>query len=362
MTLRTAGGLTAAVCLLAACASDPEARSDSTALVAANAVRVPAAAETQAVGTAGRDAADDPEIWADPRDPSRAVIIGTDKQAGLYVYGLDGQVRQFLPDGMLNNVDLRGGFATPAGERVLVAASDRKRIGAALYLLDPATMRLEPWGLAPVALTEPYGLCLGRRGADVFVIVDGTDGQVRQLRLSAGPDGAPVSTEVRRFGLATQTEGCVVDDARGVLYIGEEDRGIWRFPLNPTDASPGVLIAEAGTDRLKADVEGLTLMREGARTWLIASSQGDSAFALWRVDGDAPAYVGRFVVAAAKGIDGVTGTDGVAAHAGPVGRYPAGVVVMQDDVDTTGETAGASGRQNFKVVDWAEVKRALGID
>src|SRR3546814_1779145 len=61
------------------------------------------------------DAADDPAIWAAPPGQSvnrsgmrgRGFITGTDKKAGLYVFGLDGRKLQFLPDGLLNNVDLR---------------------------------------------------------------------------------------------------------------------------------------------------------------------------------------------------------------------------------------------------------------
>jgi hypothetical protein len=104
-------------------------------------------------------------------------------------------------------------------------------------------------------------------------------------------------------------------------------------------------------------VEGLALIDDGAATYLIASSQGDSAFAVWRVDGAIPAYKGRFSVVANGGIDAVTGTDGVAALGGQVGAFPQGLVVMQDDVDD-----GATGaRQNFKLVHWREVKKALGL-
>lgn len=76
---------------------------------------VPAAAETPSVGTEKRDAADDPEIWVDPKDPTRGVIIGTDKQAGLYVYDLAGQQLQYLPGGKPNNVDLARASPPPPG-------------------------------------------------------------------------------------------------------------------------------------------------------------------------------------------------------------------------------------------------------
>src|SRR5262249_52778925 len=151
-------------------------------------------------------------------------------------------------------------------------------------------------------------------------------------------------------------EGCVADDARGRLYLGEEGRGVWQFDLGATPA-PGKLIAEAPSDMLKPDVEGLAFLDDGAAAWLIVSSQGDSAFAVWGVDGAGPQYKGRFSVIEANGIDAVTGTDGVAAQGGRVGAFPEGLVVMQDDVDN-GVTRQS---QNFKLVDWREVKKALGL-
>lgn len=315
-----------------------------------------AAAETPPVGTRSRDAADDPAIWVDPQDRGRGVIIGTDKQAGLYVYDLSGRQIQALPGGKPNNVDLRDGFPTAAGPAVLVAASDRGRRGVALYKLDPGTLKLAFWAVVPVDLTEPYGLCMARRGDAFLVVTNGTDGQIRQHRVSESPAGAPVWTEERRMAVAAQPEGCVADDARGRLYLGEENRGIWLFDLAAT-ASPAALIAAAPSEMLKPDVEGLALLEDGPAAWLVASSQGDSAFAVWRVDGAAPVYRGRFSVVAGGSVDAVTGTDGVAALGGRVGGFDEGLIVVQDDADQGSEGA----RQNFKLVAWRDVKRALGL-
>lgn len=346
--------------MLSACATlGPEDVSDSGGMTVGVGKPVLASAETPPVGTAARDAADDPAIWVDPNDRTRGVIIGTDKQAGLYVYDLAGKQLQFLPGGKPNNVDVREGFPTASGPKVLVATSDRGRrgAGAALFFLDPATLKLSFWAAVPIDLTEPYGLCLARRGDAFLMIVNGTDGQVRQLRVAAGPDGKPQLTEERRFAVATQPEGCVADDARGRLYLGEEGRGVWRYDLGVT-ATPGVLIAEAPSQMLMPDVEGLALLEDGAATWLIASSQGDSAFAVWKVtDTDEALYYGRFSVVEGNGVDAVTGTDGVAAAGRLVGGFPNGLIVVQDDVDT-GPTGA---RQNFKLVDWDRVKAALGL-
>jgi 3-phytase len=359
VTLVMCVALTTSSCAL----MDPEGRSDSVKRLIGAWIAVPAAGETQSVATERGDAADDPEIWVDPKDSSRVVILGTDKQAGLYSYNLSGQQIDFIPDGKLNNVDLRSGLLTPQGERVLVGASDRSRMGAAFYLMDPATLKVRPWGLAKLDLGDPYGFCMGRRQDDYIAIINGTDGQVRQLLIAVDAKGGLVATEQRRFAVGSQTEGCVVDDQRGLLYIGEENVGVWRYDLDPSSNKPRTLIAAAPSAILQPDVEGIALLREGPKTWLIVSSQGDSAFAVWRVDGPDPVYRGRFSVVSAGGVDGVTGTDGVAAIGGIVGQYRQGLVVVQDDVDDVGEVGTLNRvRQNFKLVDWRSIKAALQLE
>lgn len=147
-----------------------------------------------------------------------------------------------------------------------------------------------------------------------------------------------------------------------MLYIGEEAKGIWRYALDPAAGNARTLIAAAPSAMIKPDVEGLALLREGPKTWLIASSPGDSTFPVWRVDGPARIYAGRFSITAAGGVDGVTGTDGLDAYGGAAGPYVGGLVVVQDDVDSEGEVATTTRqRQNFKLVDWRAVSQALNL-
>lgn len=74
-----------------------------------------------------QDAADDPAIWVNPVDASKSLILGTDKQAGLYVYDLAGKPSQFLPVGRINNVDVRS-LETENGVRHIAAASNRTNL------------------------------------------------------------------------------------------------------------------------------------------------------------------------------------------------------------------------------------------
>lgn len=321
------------------------------------ATEVQATGETAPVGSAQADAADDPAIWRNAANPVASLIVGTDKKAGLYVYGLDGKVRDFVEAGLLNNVDLR---ETAPGQ-IIVAASDRSN-GAvpkiALFRLDGATGKLTALGtqtFLPAAHgpAEAYGFCMGRAMhagelARAYVVLK--DGEVAESRLVE--TGGTIRAEyLRSVKLATQSEGCVVDDRTGVLYVAEEDVGIWRVDLQVP-----ILVAEAfaavGPDkRLVDDVEGLALAPEGGRGGLlVASSQGDNAYALFDLTTAQPR--GRFRIAAGR-FGATTDTDGIELMLGDFGpEYSGGLFVAQD-----GDNAPAA--QNFKLVGWNQVLQAI---
>ena len=56
------------------------------------------------------DAADDPSIWIHPADPSKSLILGTNKKGGISVYNLRGEEIHYYRVGNANNVDVRYGF------------------------------------------------------------------------------------------------------------------------------------------------------------------------------------------------------------------------------------------------------------
>lgn len=317
------------------------------------AVGVAARGETLPVGTANADAADDPAIWRNAANPAASLIVATDKKAGLYVYGLDGKPRDFDPAGRLNNVDL----IELADGSVLVVASDRNDMLNArlrLYRLDTAAARLVPLGTVTGGTGEAYGVCLWRSadGVEAFsVLKDGTVAQVRIGLAGAGTASGPTGMIVRSLKLATQTEGCVVDPRSATLYVGEEDVGIWRFSAKADAPTAGDLVAQADGRQLVADTEGLALAVDGPTGgWLVASSQGDNAYAVYRLPDMVPA--GRFRITASK-FGATEETDGIALALGDFGpEYPHGLFVAQD-----GHNGAAA--QNFKLVSWADVLAAL---
>lgn len=314
------------------------------------AVSVYATAETAPVGTGNEDAADDPAIWFNPESPAKSLIVGTDKKAGLHVYNLKGEDLFFLDAGLLNNVDL----VTLADGTVLVAASDRTdpdNSAIALFRLDTQSARLEPLGSVASGAGEAYGLCLWtppftNAGDAVVAFAVLKDGTINQVRIREDWTGRIEHT----MSVPSQAEGCVVDARNFGLYVGEENGGIWRFRVGGSDPV-GELLAPIDNRMLVADVEGLALMPEGHRGgYLIASSQGDNAYAVFRLPGMEP--VGRFRIA--QGAVGATEeTDGIDLHAGSFGPdYPAGLFVAQDGINPPYA-------QNFKLVSWAAILEAL---
>ncbi len=351
MTIRTTTAAMVALAV-AGCATTPSvprwSAGDPPAIVHA-------VVETVVTTDAAVDA-DDPALWADSKEPLRAVMFGTDKTGGLYVHNLDGSVRQFLPSGAVNNVDLRTGF--PIGDRddmVLVAATNDERMGINVYLFDPRTLETRDFVFIPTHMGEPYGFCMGKRGDDFYLIANNKLGDIRIWQVAANGN-VPGVALVRSLKLGSQLEGCVVDDAADTLYVGEEDVGIWRFDFDPAGSPDALSVAKVDRQRITDDVEGLTIMRDGANNYLIASSQGDDTYAVFRIEPAGEAYVGRFAITDRGNIDGVTSTDGIDAWSGPIGEYPEGLIAVHDDMDQP-----TRGQQNFKLVDWRDVKRAMKL-
>ncbi|QDX28165.1 phytase [Sphingomonas suaedae] len=318
------------------------------------AASVQARGQTDAVGTANADAADDPAIWRNRADPAASLIVGTDKKAGLHIYDLTGKDRFFIDVGQVNNVDLKD--MGPLG--VIVAASDRndrKNAKLALFRLDTAAAKLIPLGTIPVGPGEAYGLCLYRSGATLHAFNVIKDGTIRQVALDLS-GATPSGTIVRTMKLATQSEGCVADDRTHRLYVGEENAGVWRFDARAGGAVEGKTIASVDGQKLVADVEGVTLAPEGEGNggYLIVSSQGDHAYSVYRLSDDS--YVGRFRIAAGSTYGATEETDGIDFAPGDFGpTYPDGLFVAQDGYNPPYA-------QNFKYAAWADIKAALGIE
>lgn len=324
-------------------------------------VAVQPAAETSPIGTVG-DAADDPAIWVNHRNPGSSLIVGTNKKAGLSVFSLDGKLLNHFDVGRINNVDIRQGFPLGTDTVDLVAGSNRTDNTLLVMTIDSAGM-IRPVLKTPIhsSLEEVYGFCLYHdlRSNRFFAIVNGKSGEVEQWELLDAGNGQVEAKLARIFAVDGQPEGCVADDEMGFIYLGEENRGVWKFEASPEGSQRGVMIDTVGKGRLVADVEGVALWYGlNGQGYLIVSSQGNNTYAVYEREGD-NRYLGSFQITDGDLADGVAETDGIEAISVPLGAaYPNGVFIAQDGFNTEN---GTEANQNFKIVDWQKIATALQL-
>ena len=314
---------------------------------------VMASMETAPAGAQG-DAADDPALWLHPSDPEQSLILGTNKQVGLVVYALDGTEIQNLPIGLINNVDIR-----QSADRVFdIAIASNDQINAiSVFQIDRQTGNVVHAGDIPTGMIEPYGICQARENGRDYAGVTYKDGTLQIWEMSV--DAAPFSGQLlKTIKLDTQLEGCVFDETNGIIFVGEEGRGLWTATYRDDNPVPVLIDSIEGPNGLVADVEGVSIWRgKNGAGWVVVSAQEDDRFVVY--DRKAPHTPrGSFSIVANEllGIDEVTHTDGLDVFSGALPGYPRGILIVQDDGNPR------SGQdQNFKVVNWVDIEMALGL-
>ncbi|MBU0537470.1 MAG: phytase [Gammaproteobacteria bacterium] len=297
--------------------------------------------ETDSVDRAG-DAADDPAILVS--DKGTLWIAGTDKQQGLRVYNAQGKQIHFLKRGRLNNVD----SLALTNNRFLLSATNRTSHSIDLFIAEPDKNRIEFISAIPLAMDDPYGLCMAKDASGKIAVFAGdSEGLVQYWQLDNNYRSGNMLAE---YHFDSQTEGCVYNTVDHQLYVGQEDKGIWKIaPMS----GEKTLIETMAQGNLVADVEGLDIYY-GDQQYLIASSQGDDSYVVYQI---APwKMLSKFRIApnTHTGLDGASETDGLAVSAKPIKDYPQGIMVVQD-----GRNVSPAANQNFKIINWQKIEGLL---
>ena len=314
---------------------------------------------------------DDPAIWRHATNPARSLVLATDKiesKGGLYVFGLDGQLRQTIaPLDRPNNVDIE--YRVPIGGRATDVAvlTERKQHRLRIFQIPAdggALTDLAPAGLPVLAgqsgdQSEPMGIALYKRPKDgaVFAIVAPKGGEATnylwQYRLDG--DGRGVrATFVRRFGTfsrqgvllgAGEIEAVVVDDELGYVYYSDERFGIRKWQADPDHQDAGHELAVLGRDGYRGDREGLAIYAEpGGRGYLVSTDQidGGSRLHLYSRNGGPGGPHDHQLVAV---IDTPSDeTDGIDVTSAALPGFPRGLLVMMN-----------SGPKNFLFYRWEDI-------
>lgn len=305
------------------------------------------------------DAADDPAVWLNKRDPAQSVIYGSHKKGGIYAYGLDGSEQQFIPCGNINNIDVRQQVQV-GGDRFqdVIGGSNRSDNSLLFYFIDSLGNVLpnNEYRL-PLGRYIPYGFCLYKtETSELQALVNDKNGEVRQYHLSFEENATLTHKLVRTLQFDSQLEGMVVDDERHLLYIGEEEKGIFSVSARADNLDKPILLrgSTEQNNQIKYDIEGLSLMKVGERSILIASSQGNFSYAMY--DALELSYLISFTIRG-DSIDDVEETDGLDVLQYPLNPdYPNGILVAQDGFNFDGNEKQ---NQNFKIVNLTELIQLL---
>ena len=185
------------------------------------------------------DSADDPAIWINPNNPSQSLIYGTNKKGGLAVYDLAGAEIAYYPTGKINNVDVLYNFPLGTDTVSLLGCSNRTNQAVDLYKIDPTNGRLQEVGAGtlkvdPSLIDDIYGFCFAYSldTSKQYAFINGKNGLLQQFELVVKNKGVHLEL-VRSIQFDSQTEGMVADSDYGFIYVGEEDRGIWKLGIAP---------------------------------------------------------------------------------------------------------------------------------
>ncbi len=316
--------------------------------------------ETQPIISPQPDVADDPAIWIHPEDRSKSTIIGTNKENGLHVYNLQGSELYHYPIGATNNVDVRYGFPLNGSQIDLAGCTNTSINGLSLMKINPENGALTPvlareMHIDTAIMDQVYGFCLYKspKTGKYFAFMNAKNGKIRQYELLSA-DTLITTILVREFDIPSKPEGMVADDEKGLLYVGEEENGIWMFNAEPDASDMGSLIFSLEEHQTAAkDLEGISIYyaAEG-KGYILISSQGNFSYIV--LDRSSHEYLFSFKVAEGK-LDGIEDTDGLDVINLPMGKnFPRGFFVAQDGFNTD---RGKNVQQNFKLVPWEEIAK-----
>lgn len=313
--------------------------------------------------------ADDPAVWVNRRNPAQSLILGTDKggeetAGGLYVFGLDGKIRQkILGLNKPNNVDVEYGFRL--GNRnidiaVLTEASARRlRIYeiSSIGKLTDISGKTDTFAGESGPQNRPWGIALYKRPIDgaIFAIVSRhfgpTDGYLGQYLLKDNGSGKVDLVEARRFGRFSGTdliEAVAVDDALGYVYYSDESTCIRKYHVDPDHPAAAKELATFGVSEFTADREGMALytLADGTGYIVCTDQIKNSRYLIYPREGssDKPHDHGKAIKIIQGGASGTDGIEVVSASLGP--RFPHGILVAMN----------SKGR-NFLIYDWRTVAR-----
>lgn len=310
----------------------------------------------------------DAAIWIHPTDPAQSILLVTNEMRGLELHDMDGLLQKLYADDDFrpNNVELIYDFPL-AGKLVdlaLVSCTTPDAAGVKVFRIDPEKRRLtdithehliKVFDGAPAAGIIAYH---SHKTGACFFFARSRSGAVEECELAGSADGTISAKRVRSFELAAKGKFGVADDERGVVYLGDEKNGVWRFGAEPDADNKGQLVVHVGENGLIADLDGMALYcGKGGRGYLIVVSQGPkggvSTLKVYEREGD-----NRFVATidpSAEGFGKLDRISSVAVSNRPtIDRFSKGVLTANDRINPNAS-------EDFKLYSWEDIAGPAGL-
>jgi 3-phytase len=267
-------------------------KDDKLAPIAANAVKPTVVTQALPHDT------DDPSIWIHPTDPSKSIIVGTDKDTdgALYAFDLKGKI--VAKSEVLkrpNNVDIAYGLIID-GKKVDVAVTTERESNKIRIFSLPDLKAIDNGGIAVFEgeeLRDPMGIALYTRKSDnkIFAIVGRKSGPsgsyLWQYELSGNGKFATAKV-VRKFGAYSgkkEIEAIAVDNELGTVLYCDEQFGIRKYKADPA-LNDNKEIAIFGKTGFKADNEGIAIYKKTDSTgYILVSNQQANTFMVYPREG-----------------------------------------------------------------------------
>ncbi len=302
-------------------------------------------------------------IWVHPTDPDRSLMLITNEQRGLEVHNTTGRLLKHLErDSHPQYVDVLYGF-DDRGKKVdlaLATCTGDSSNGVLVWRIDPIKSKLKAAdGLdGPIKVfggVTPSGLCTyhSPKTGKSYFFVTLRSGKVEQYELTAKADGKLAATRVAAFAFDDEIKSCLADEEAGVVYIAEDDRGVWRCPAEPGDQTPRKLVIRAGENGLLPNVKGPAIY--GAANgggYLLVVSQGSKASGrsivnIYQRGGDY--HFITTIDPAAGELGAIDHCSGLAVSNQPFGeQFPCGIVALNDQINPNAS-------EDFKFYRWEDI-------
>ncbi|SHL24559.1 3-phytase [Chitinophaga jiangningensis] len=247
---------------------------------------------------------DDPAIWINKADPSKSLVIGTDKaeDGALYVFNLKGKI---IPELVVrdikrpNNVDIAYGLMLN-GKPVDFAVASERMTGKLRFFSLPDMKPIDNGGV-PVFEGETGEMYRDLMGIAVYTSPEGkhyaiagrkngptAGGYLWQYELSDDGQGKVKATLVRKFGKYSgkkEIEAIAVDNELGYVYYSDEQFGVRKYYADPArgDSELAVFAKTGFTE----DHEGISIYKTAPdKGYLLVSDQGANKFQIFNRAGN----------------------------------------------------------------------------